>query len=275
MYLTQSASTGAETLRSGALPRSCLARQAGVRADARPGPYGGTPADAGLRPSAGPASRAPHPPRQPVLVEGRSLASAQCPPQRRVADAVRVSDHVALTRSSPRAPPIRWDARTVLRARGSARFLDDSHQRINIAAREEEERDAVILADPARRQLTPAVPSEIETEADLQRWHLAVAVARHRASAARAEELWDIARDLWATAGADALRGEHASIPPPRDTRAEQFRVAEGLVRETAEPTIESVAKHSRRSFARGPILGRRCTHPGQGARGDQSDHRR
>ncbi len=95
---------------------------------------------------------------------------------------------------------------------------------LSIAAREEEERDAVILADPGRRQLKPAVPSEIENQADLQRWHLAVAVARHRAPAARAEELWDIARDLWATAGADALRGEQASIPPPRDTRGEQFR---------------------------------------------------
>jgi hypothetical protein len=120
--------------------------------------------------------------------------------------------------------PIRWDPRTVHRARECAPFLDATDRRTQLAYREEVERDAVILADPARRQLKPAVPSEVENEADLERWELAVAVARHRDPAARPEELWDVARDLSATVGVEALRSEHASIPASPDTRSERFR---------------------------------------------------
>lgn len=121
--------------------------------------------------------------------------------------------------------PIRWDPRTVRQARECVAFLDETDRRTQLAYQEEMERDAVILADPERRQLKPAVPAEIETEADLERWKLAVAVARHRdAVARRPEELWEAALHLWSTVGAEALRSEHASIPSVQDTRSAQFR---------------------------------------------------
>jgi hypothetical protein len=122
---------------------------------------------------------------------------------------------------------IRWDARTVERARSQAgkRWIDREARRVAIAAREEEERDTVILADVADHNLEVVVPEEVMTERDRERWELAVAVAREREPQVDASELWSIARRLYATEF-ESLAAAAAELAPPerRLSRAEQFR---------------------------------------------------
>lgn len=120
--------------------------------------------------------------------------------------------------------PIRWDARTVNRALEQQRAINRTHRHLELTAREEDERDGVVLADHSRRALVPAVPAEVTSSGQTERWELAVAVARDRAPEARPDALWDQALDLWGSYSLQALRAAVAGIPRAQPTRNEQFR---------------------------------------------------
>jgi hypothetical protein len=78
--------------------------------------------------------------------------------------------------------PIRWDARTVKRAHSQAEehWINRDVREVEIAAREEDERDAVILAHVREPNLEVVTPGEVVTKRDRERWELAVAVAHDR-----------------------------------------------------------------------------------------------
>jgi len=119
--------------------------------------------------------------------------------------------------------------RTVKRARSRAdeHWIDREIRQVEIAAREEEERDAVILAGAREPQLELVTPGEVMTEPDWERWGLAVAVAHERVPHLGASHLWEMARRLYASIDLASLRAAAAELPPresPRPSRAEEFR---------------------------------------------------
>jgi hypothetical protein len=121
--------------------------------------------------------------------------------------------------------PIRWDAQTVLAARDrAARYLNRDMRHDDRTAREEDERDQVILASHAKRALQPAVPDEVETSGETERWTLAVTVARLAAPDASADDLWDQALLLWRTTSLEELERTVADIPQAKPSAGEVFR---------------------------------------------------
>jgi hypothetical protein len=124
---------------------------------------------------------------------------------------------------------IRWDARTVKRAQAQAaeHWIDRGARHVQVAFREEVERDAVILADVAARKWEVVVPDEVLTERDRERWELAVAVAHDRDPQRDVGDLWEAARGLYATMDQATLMAAAAEIPRAeqrRPSRAEVFR---------------------------------------------------
>jgi len=124
---------------------------------------------------------------------------------------------------------IRWDARTVKRAQAQAaeHWIDRGARHVQVAFREEVERDAVILADVAARNWEVVVPDEVLTERDRERWELAIAVAHHRDPQLDAGDLWEATRELYATMDQATLMAAAAEIPRAeqrRPSRAEVFR---------------------------------------------------
>ena len=117
---------------------------------------------------------------------------------------------------------IRWDRRTVMRAFERASVRSRDHRRVEIAAREEAERDEVILSDPVL--VEPAVPQEVRSSGDLERWALAVAAAQERIPAGEPPAIWDLARELWASQDALSLSAPCPAVTAPRLSAAEQFR---------------------------------------------------
>ncbi|MEJ7782228.1 MAG: hypothetical protein WKF99_06640 [Solirubrobacteraceae bacterium] len=119
---------------------------------------------------------------------------------------------------------IRWDARTVNRALEASGTTDRDHRRVQLAAREEDERDAVVLADRSRRTLVPEVPAEVCAIGQVKRWDLAVVVASSREPGAKADDLWQAALELWRTSSTEALCETVARLPRRAATPNERFR---------------------------------------------------
>jgi|SRR5215218_3406889 len=125
--------------------------------------------------------------------------------------------------------PIRWDARTVNRARFRAEedWVNRRHREVELARLEEEQRDEVVLADARQAELEGVVPGEVVTKADREHWELAVAVAHDREPGLGAGDLWDMAGELYASKDVASLRAAAAELPrreSPRPSRAEEFR---------------------------------------------------
>jgi hypothetical protein len=122
--------------------------------------------------------------------------------------------------------PIRWDAVTVNRAYYAARRhpVNFRMRQLEVERREEEAREAVLFADPREQKLRTVAPSEVTNSLELERWTLAVGIARRREVAASPEELWEIARRLYAEEGLERLRAMGGDCEPPQVSRAEQFR---------------------------------------------------
>jgi hypothetical protein len=125
--------------------------------------------------------------------------------------------------------PIRWDARTVKRAHSQAEehWINRDVREVEIAAREEDERDAVILAHVREPNLEVVTPGEVVTKRDRERWELAVAVAHDREPHVGAGDLWETARGLYASTDLASLRSTAAGLPRRerrRPSRAEEFR---------------------------------------------------
>jgi len=125
--------------------------------------------------------------------------------------------------------PIRWDARTVKRAHSQAEehWINRDIRQVVIDEREEDERDAVILADARKPNLELLTPREVVTERDREQWGLAVAVAHDREPHVGASDLWEMARGLYASTDLASLRAAVAELPrreKRRPSRAEEFR---------------------------------------------------
>ena len=93
-----------------------------------------------------------------------------------------------------------------------------------VERREEEAREAVLFADPREQKLRTVVPSEVANSSEVERWPLAVRVARRREVGASPKELWEIARGLYAATDLEVLRAMDGDSEPPQISRAEQFR---------------------------------------------------
>ena len=122
--------------------------------------------------------------------------------------------------------PIRWDAATVNRAHSAAarHAVDFRMRKREVERREEEAREAVLFADPREQKLRTVVPSEVTNSSEVERWTLAVRVARRREVGASPKELWEIARGLYAATDLEVLRAMDEDSEPPQISRAEQFR---------------------------------------------------
>lgn len=119
---------------------------------------------------------------------------------------------------------VRWDARTVSRARSRAdtKSLDRHFRwRDAIDVREDAERYAVLFPDATARART-VTPDDVETKEDLKRWKLAISVAGQRTNSADAGALWKLCHRLYRTQDLKSLAGEAEGAR--RSTRAEQFR---------------------------------------------------
>ena len=104
-------------------------------------------------------------------------------------------------------------------------WINRDVRQVQIAAREEDERDAVILADVTKLELV--TPGEVVAERDHEHWGLAVAVAHDHEPHVGAGDLWEMARELYAGIDLASLRAAAAELPPresPRPSRAEEFR---------------------------------------------------
>ena len=90
--------------------------------------------------------------------------------------------------------PIRWDARTVKRAHSQAEehWINSDIRQVVIDEREEDERDAVILAHVTKPNLELLTPGEVVAERDREQWGLAVAVAHDREPHVGACDLWEM-----------------------------------------------------------------------------------
>ena len=119
--------------------------------------------------------------------------------------------------------PIRWDRDAVLRARDRVRYVQRNHRRVQIGVLEEDARDAVIRGEN-RWKLRPAVPEDVGSIRDGERWEAAVAVARNRAPQAPAPELWQRALELWRTVDGEALRAQQVALAPATVSANDRFR---------------------------------------------------
>ena len=122
--------------------------------------------------------------------------------------------------------PIRWDAAVVNQAYyAAARHAVNLRPRaLEVERREQEAREAVLFPDPHEQKLKVVRPPEVRNILELERWTLAVRVTRRREVAASPEELWELARKLYAEADLEGLRAMDGEHERPRITRAEQFR---------------------------------------------------
>jgi len=122
---------------------------------------------------------------------------------------------------------IRWDAQIVRRAEAEATggWVGQTNRKVEIAEREELERDWVLLANPEERTLEVVLPDGVATEHDRKRWRLATALAHGREPDIGVPELWDAACALHATMDLRTLAAAVAALPGPRPpSRAERLR---------------------------------------------------
>ena len=103
--------------------------------------------------------------------------------------------------------PIRWDPDSVALAHRVAQWRGgDPHIEDALEQLEHEAHDAALFGDRPSLQLALAIPAEVLTPDDRNRWALASLLAGHRSHSAKPESIWDDARVLFAELNLPTLR---------------------------------------------------------------------